>query len=254
MKQRIRVVASVVLVLGALLWATGNVVADLDGQSPLAQPDEPGGASTAVVLAPSVPSQMPYQGVLRDGSGNLVDGTHDLTFKIYRYWITIKSTAWDKVWEETQTVNVANGLFSVLLGSQQALDPDVFDGVTLFGGGLELGVSVDGGAELSPRTALVTVPYAFRAQYAMKHPEPSYNSGWQSILIRPDPITETFTHNLGGDADDYVVDLQCKYRGRTFQGRSERAYVSDITDTTVSVWVGGSSDPDAIRLRIWRIK
>lgn len=198
---------------------------------------------------------MPYQGVLRDSGGNPVNGTHDLTLTIYAYSMFPFPPHWVNVYSETQqNVAVTNGLFTVFIGQVNLLDADIFDGLWLGGGSLELGVKVDGGTELRPRTKLLPVPYAYRAHYVNRHPEPSYNSGWRSIGIRPDPGYEWFDHNLGGDADDYVVDLQCKHGSTLYQGRESRAYVQEIRSDRVRVWIQGGTHPSAIRVRIWRTK
>ena len=253
MKRRLGVVFGVVVVSLVILLVTGNVGADLGDQRAVAQ-EAPGKEAPSVSLSPSLPLQMPYQGVLRDSDGNLVNGSHQLTFTIYAYSLLrpLSSTWWNEVYSEVQTVSVTDGLFNVFIGAVNPLDPDIFDGVTSFGGDLELGITVDRGTELTPRTKILPVAYAYRAHYVNKHPRPSYDSPWRSIAIRPDPIYETFTHNLGGDRDDYLVDLQCRIGGRVYQGRSTRAYVSDITSSKVDVWVAGGSDPDAIRVRIWK--
>ena len=38
---------------------------------------------------------------------------------------------------------------------------------------------------------------------------PAYDSGWESLGIRPDPISVEFTHDLGGNPDGYMVNLEC---------------------------------------------
>src|SRR5215831_2120761 len=97
-----------------------------------------------------VPQTLSYQGILTDGAGNLVaDGNYSLTFRVYNV-----STAGSALWTETQpTVAVAKGGFNVLLGGVTAL--------TLpFDVPYWLGISVNGGAELSPRVALASSPYS----------------------------------------------------------------------------------------------
>jgi hypothetical protein len=209
-------------------------------------------------LRPKVPREMNYQGVLRDSSGVLIDGEHDLTFTIYR-WSTI--FGWSPVYEEIQPVLVDDGLFNVTIGSVNPITPTLFTGPTAKGGALQLGISVDGGTELAPRIDLLTVPYAFRSEYVDRHPAPHYDSGWEFIGPRPDPVNIEFTHLLGGDPDDYVVDLQCKgdegindctfgYLGNVFTG----AYWHDLTVDSIWVWVDNWTDPDELRVRIWRIE
>lgn len=91
---------------------------------------------------------MAYQGYLTD-DGAPLDGTANLRFALY----TSASGSGTPVWEERQTgVVLDEGVFSVLLGSVEALDDVDFDGP------LYLGVTVNGGNELAPRVPLSTAP------------------------------------------------------------------------------------------------
>ena len=99
---------------------------------------------------------MSYQGVLRDGSGDPVpDGSYDVTFRIYD--VEAAGTA---LWTENQTLTATGGIISAHLGSVTTLSTLDFD-VPYW-----LGISVEGGAELVPRTAFTTVPYAAHAGFA----------------------------------------------------------------------------------------
>jgi len=101
-----------------------------------------------------VPQTMSYQGVLSDGSGVPVpDGTYNLTFRLYS--VAIGGTS---LWGETQTLFVEGAIFNAILGSVTTLNLP-------FDNPYWLGVSVDGGAELTPRVALAAAPYAFRTRY-----------------------------------------------------------------------------------------
>jgi hypothetical protein len=86
---------------------------------------------------------------------------------------------------------------------------------------------------------------------------PAYDSGWQSFALRPDPISFSFNHNLGGDPDDYLVDLQCRddselnsyeCKDKFFQ---VVAHWYALTDTSIKVWIKSGDDPDDVRLRIY---
>jgi len=111
----------------------------------------------AIVFGTSVadvPQTMSYQGVLSDGSGVPVpDGTYNLTFRLYA--VAIGGTS---LWGETQTLFVEDAIFNAILGSVTTLNLP-------FDNPYWLGVSVDGGAELTPRVALAAAPYAFRTRY-----------------------------------------------------------------------------------------
>ncbi len=114
-----------------------------------------------LLLVCSVSAQIPrtisFQGVLTDAQGNLVlDGNHALTLKLYD-----NVSSQNPLYTETQTVPVVKGVFNVIIGSVTALPASIAFDRAYF-----LGVAVDGGLELAPRTALTAVPYAIRADRA----------------------------------------------------------------------------------------
>jgi hypothetical protein len=219
------------------------------------------------LLNPSVPWYMNYQGVLKDSSGNPLTGQYDLTFTIYRYE---QGVGYASTWSETHNdVQLTNGLFNVALGTEgNPLSGNTFTGMGVNGtwdGDLALGISVDGGAELSPRVSLGSVPYAHRAEYVNRFPTPHYDSDWQSISAG---TTLSLTHNLGGDPDDYVVDLQFKNTGIGDFGVHQWFYGVDydnvgqnwgaawhnLTGTSIKVTRGDDDGrADQVRVRIWRI-
>ncbi len=103
--------------------------------------------------AMAAPSHMPVQGFLQDGTSAPVDGTVSLTFRLYT-----TSTGGAPVWEDTfASVTIDDGHFMVNLGSgAQSLDMDLFeDGTDLWAG-----ISIGGGAELSPRIGMGMTGFA----------------------------------------------------------------------------------------------
>lgn len=106
----------------------------------------------------SVPSLINYQGSLLDPSTGdpVADGPYSITFSIYSSAVEVLP-----MWQETQTVVVQDGLFSVMLGSVWDFPPNLFDGSERY-----LGVKVGTDAEMTPRQLLATVPYAFMAENA----------------------------------------------------------------------------------------
>ncbi|MFZ6186193.1 collagen-like protein, partial [Nannocystis pusilla] len=82
-----------------------------------------------------------------------VDGTQDITFAIYD-----AEVAGNEIWAETISVTFDEGFFSVRLGEQLVLDEIVFDGSTRW-----LGITVGSDPEMTPRAAIVSVPYAMFA-------------------------------------------------------------------------------------------
>ncbi len=122
-----------------------------------------------------IPAQMSYQGRVTDAAGNAIgDPTpvnRVITFRIWNH--ATDAAAANRLYSEQQTVTIAKGEFSVLIGlgtavageAKPALD-SVFTGVDRF-----LGITVDDGTttvdpEISPRQQLVSAPFAFRAKLA----------------------------------------------------------------------------------------
>jgi len=97
-----------------------------------------------------VPPLIRYQGTLTDGNGAPLTGSHNLTFRFYD--AAIGGT---KMWEEIQTnIPLTQGAFSVLLGQVAPLSLN-------FDINCWMAVSVDGAAELTPRTQVASVPNAY---------------------------------------------------------------------------------------------
>ena len=102
---------------------------------------------TTLPSTAQVPQTVSYQGVLTDGLGTPVaDSNYDLTFRIYTV-----SSGGAEIWSETQSVLVFGGIFSVVLGSNNALD-------IAFDQPYWLGISVDGGAEFTLTPMPTTIP------------------------------------------------------------------------------------------------
>ena len=106
-----------------------------------------------------VPNQINYQGMLTDGDGNPVSATLSIQFKIFENAAITGGEI--PLWEETQSVLVTDGIYSVLLGSVTPITAAVFDGSVRY-----LGVTVGTDPEMTPRRALVSVGYAYRAHKA----------------------------------------------------------------------------------------
>lgn len=91
-------------------------------------------------------------------------------------------------------------------------------------------------------------------------PRPAYDSGWITTPFG-DPSRfcgVTLNHNLGGDADDYVVDLQRKVSGIAGPNLSSQGFASEfnysfLTNKTVTLAAPYSAVDlvSSIRIRIW---
>jgi hypothetical protein len=109
--------------------------------------------SAHAAWAAAVPPTIGYQGRLYDSANRPIDATITVTFALYS-----QSSGGTPVWTETQSVVFASGYFSVQLGSVTPFTSDSFDGSARF-----LGVTVGADAEMTPRAAIASVPYALSA-------------------------------------------------------------------------------------------
>ncbi len=113
--------------------------------------------ATITFVQAQIPRLISYQGVLTDQQGAFIpDGTHSLTLKIYD--VLAGGSA---IYTETQNISISKGLFNINIG---AINPIPF--TINFDKAYFLGVSVDFGAEMAPRTILTAVPYSLRAERA----------------------------------------------------------------------------------------
>lgn len=109
----------------------------------------------------SVYAQMPrtisYQGLLADDLGNPApNGNHSLTVRLYE-----QPSGGTAIYEESQSASVIKGIFSIILGTSTPIPLSVPFDKAYF-----LGISVDGGNELVPRTPMTTAPYAISSGVA----------------------------------------------------------------------------------------
>ena len=103
-----------------------------------------------------VPRSFSYQGMLLNAAKQPVTGIHRLTVTLYD-----APLEGNTLHSENFSSEVRTGIFTVMLGSETPFEPSV-----TFDKQYWLGISIDGGAELSPRTALTSVPYAIHADAA----------------------------------------------------------------------------------------
>ena len=96
-------------------------------------------------------NKMSFQGVIKDALGRLLnDGSYNIIFKLYT-----ALTGGTQVWTETQSVSVSRGMINVNLGSVNPIT-----GLS-FNTSYWLGISVGGGTELLPRTAVTGSAYPY---------------------------------------------------------------------------------------------
>lgn len=104
-----------------------------------------------------VPRTISYQGLLTGSSGEPISsGEHTLKVMIYDL-----PTGGSALFSETQSVSVNNGLFNMIIGSTTPIPASLG-----FNRPYYLGIVVDNGAELTPRTPLTASPYTLHAATA----------------------------------------------------------------------------------------
>jgi len=103
------------------------------------------------------PRLLNYQGYLTDTLGNpITNPSLSITFRIYD-----AVTAGNQKWFETQSVAADRGIFSVLLGLLTPIPDSVFTN------GPDRWLQLTVGAQiLTPRTRIVSAPYAYTATYS----------------------------------------------------------------------------------------
>lgn len=127
------------------LWAAGD-------ESRRAETDAP---------AITIPSSFNYQGFLRDGNGNPMNGTHKIKISL---WTDVQ-TGSELYFEEFASVAVRDGLFNVVMGSTKTMSPSYFQNVAP----LFVGITVDDAAqELLPRQRIHPVPWALLSTSAQE--------------------------------------------------------------------------------------
>jgi len=211
-----------------------------------------------------VPQMINYQGRLTDDMGEPIDTTVDILFTL-----CIDSSG-PCVWtEDHPDVVVTDGLFNVRLGEYEPLTAELFAGSNLW---LHIKVGSSGGI-IEPPTYLITVPYAFRVStvdgssggvilgdlnvYGKVGFQLDYNSGWVSISPGE---TNTLTHNLGGNPDDYIVIVDGKSSGGGIHqnalgldnlstGNWIGLAWSDLSNTQITVSRGANDDTVASNLQ-----
>jgi len=115
----------------------------------------------ATLIQAAVPQQINYQGRLTDAVGKPLDGTYTIRFYLYD-----APTGGTLLWNEEQSVVVADGIYNVQLGSVSALDSDVFAGDEVYLEVVIYNAATTNWETLSPRQQLTSTAYAFQTENA----------------------------------------------------------------------------------------
>lgn len=169
----------------------------------------------------AVPHLLTYQGILKDGTGNLLTGNYSMTFRIYS-----AASGGTALWNETQSgVSAASGKFSVQLGSVTSLNLD-------FGGDYWLSIQVGADAEMSPRVRLTSVGYAYRADSVVNGFSQSQHDGLDH-------------KNIEGVKDNTVLIGKTNFKLDAYTAASANSMGDMLLDTftdSTGIDSGASSD------------
>jgi hypothetical protein len=112
-------------------------------------------ASVVGVSAHASPTIIPVQGTLYDGAGEPINGSRDVTYRVYS-----SSSATAALWEGTITTSFSQGLFTSYLGQDDPINLVIFRDYS----NIWIGVSIGTSAELG-RFRVATAPFAGFADY-----------------------------------------------------------------------------------------
>ncbi|MEZ4867546.1 MAG: hypothetical protein R3C14_39835 [Caldilineaceae bacterium] len=99
-----------------------------------------------------------YQGRLADVAGNPLTQTVNMTFRLYAA-ASGGAPLWEEQWTGSNSVQVSDGLFNVMLGSLTPIPQTVITGNS----NLFLGITVGTDGEMNPRVQLGSAPFAIQA-------------------------------------------------------------------------------------------
>ena len=122
----------------------------------------------AAAVAHATPTTVVHQGRLLDASGVGVQGSQGATFRLYPSQDAVVGT---DVWEETGTLQLVDGYYTVVLGNDTPLDS------ALLASNLELWLEVDLDSAPLQRARLHAVPYALSADGARTLTRSDCNAG-----------------------------------------------------------------------------
>ncbi len=190
-----------------------------------------------------VPGDVPVQAFLTDDAGVPVDGTVTVTFSIYD-----SASGGTALHTEEQTLDADAGAFTAYLQP----DLEIFDTQE----DLYLALAVDGGAEMSPRLKLATVPYAaiagnastLQGQTADDFAPSDYAPSWDDITDMPDEVGTTYSAGSGVeiDSNDTISLNSSCATGQLLKWDGSDWTCQDDEDSTLTAGTGLTLNNDEI--------
>jgi len=191
------------------------------------------GCNIGLLQAQNAPILINYQALLKDNSGNPINGQVGVTFRLYDSIVS-----GNLLWSETQNNLLAQkGIINTNLGSVTPLKSYYFIGNKLF---LELEVS--GNGILSPRLQFTAVPFAINTLNSYHLLNSSImnwgnNATFYDTIISANTVNQVLRIELDVRTDNYnFFDISC------FCGPSG-AEIDQGINRLASSWDGGPSRP-----------
>ncbi|MBN1755284.1 hypothetical protein JW877_03620 [bacterium] len=170
-----------------------------------------------------IPELVSFQGRLGDDAGEpLADGEYLLTFRLYDIALGGSS-----IWSEQQYISTVNGLFTVMLGSENPFGDEIDFGIPLW-----LSVQVGAEDELEPRYQLGASPYALTAINAEKAEQSNYADSSRTALESYSAVYADYADyaDSAGFAYDALMAVYSDTAEHAFQALyAETSYFSDTT-------------------------
>jgi hypothetical protein len=150
-----------------------------------------------------VPSTLSYQGILmqQDGITPLADGQHSIIFSFYT-----QASGGTALFTRTVNVTTVKGLFTCIIGDGSANNAALPS--TVGASQIYIGLRVDGGTELSPRTRLTAAPYAFAVAPNDSGPGPVPSGG---IIMWSGPVNAIPQGYVLCDGSNGTPDLRGRF-------------------------------------------
>ena len=169
-----------------------------------------------------------FQGFLSAPDGTPANGEHDILVAIYD-----GSTDGYLVWSQSQTTTVVEGFIHILVGGDaNPLDQSIFTGVPLW-----LGITIDSGAELSPRTPISSVPYSVSSANSKR-------VAWEDVANVPQSVADGGNYTAGDGVliEDNQISIDPTKYAAVNHNHDNRYWTKEEMKTAGSIPLGSIID------------